>query len=68
MAGTARIPEFAADPAERLTGQLLHFRTSAIADQLGQGRGEKFSCPTIPVAFQLMPLPVSDAETLMKLP
>lgn len=64
---TARVFEFSIDPAERLTGQLLHVSPNTVADQLGQGGGQELRSSAITVAFQLMPLPVPDAEALMQL-
>lgn len=68
MPRTTWIFEITADPTSRLQGQLLHFSNGTVVEQLRQSCRQQFGGTSILLAFQLMPLAIADAETLVQVP
>ena len=64
----ARILQLPSEPTNGLLGQRLAFRGHPILNQVDQSRREQLSSPAFAVRLQTMPITVSDAQLLMKLP
>jgi len=64
----ARILQLPSEPTDGLLGQGFAFRGHPILNQIDQSRREQFSSSAFAIRLQTMPIAVSDAQLLMKLP
>ena len=64
----ARILQLSSEPTDGLLGQGFAFRGHTILNQIDQSRREQLSSSAFAVRFQAMPIAVTDAQLLMKLP
>jgi len=66
--GTARVLQVTFDPAQSLLREGFNVAALPVSKQLHQSSAEQLRSASISVAFELMPLPIINAQQVVQLP